>query len=278
MSRALPEDQPGLGRQLQAVMDAAWSCAESASLGEWRLRWAWGISRRANSVLVSGDPGTALASAVDGAEGFYRDRGLPPCFQLWESSAPAALREELERRGYTGDVAATDVLAAPLSSLGEAPGGGQVDGGWSCDEDEEASPDWWSVYAGVSRHRAPAGRDVARAHLETLLRPRAAAVFVTAHRAGEPAAVGQGVAQDRWLAVQGVATRPEHRRRGGARAVLRALGTWGSRHGCTHACLAVVGSNQPAQALYRRMGFAAVDRYAYWVAPWAADDGARPQV
>ncbi len=198
-----PDGQPP-APHLTRLMADAWPAAEQVELGEWRLRWPGGFSRRANSAVATGHPGRDLGPAVDAVETFYAERGQPARLQVSGRASPA---------GSVGD-AATE-----------------------------------AAYRG------------------TLLRPAAPTVFVTACRDGSKACVGQGVAQGEWLCVQCVATRPEHRRRGAARAVMAALGRWGERHGCRSAYLAVLRSNAPAQALHRGAGCTPVDAYAYLCAP-----------
>jgi GNAT superfamily N-acetyltransferase len=52
--------------------------------------------------------------------------------------------------------------------------------------------------------------------------------------------------------IGGVYVRPEHRRRGYARELTRAALDWAREHGCT---LARLTAGQPAESLYRSMGF-----------------------
>jgi len=62
-----------------------------------------------------------------------------------------------------------------------------------------------------------------------------------------------------WL-IQGVYTWPDHRRRGLAAAGMSALVREAFESGASHVQLAVVEGNEPAMALYRRLGFSPADR------------------
>ncbi len=258
-----PDGQPP-APHLTRLMADAWPAAEQVELGEWRLRWTGGFSRRANSAVATGHPGRDLGQAVDAVETFYAERGRPARLQVSGRASPPELGGLLRRRGYRED-APTEVWVGPLSGMRGLRGGG-----WDLEEAGAPDDTWWAVYAGVE-HGWAAGSvgDAATeaAYRGTLLRPAAPTVFVTACRDGSKACVGQGVAQGEWLCVQCVATRPEHRRRGAARAVMAALGRWGERHGCRSAYLAVLRSNAPAQALHRGAGLTPVDAYAYLCAP-----------
>ena len=60
-----------------------------------------------------------------------------------------------------------------------------------------------------------------------------------------------------------VATRPEARRRGVARAAVGALGRWAAERGATASLLAVLEANGPAHALYEALGLTEASAYAY---------------
>ncbi len=79
--------------------------------------------------------------------------------------------------------------------------------------------------------------------------------------------VGGGVAAfDRdWVGFRGLEVAPTHRRRGLALAVMAALLEWGAEQGATTAYLQVLGDNEPALALYGRLGFREHHRYRYLV-------------
>lgn len=77
--------------------------------------------------------------------------------------------------------------------------------------------------------------------------------------------VGGGVAAyDRdWVGFRSLEVAPDHRRRGLALAVMGALLEWGAEQGATTAYLQVLGDNEPALALYGRLGFREHHRYRY---------------
>jgi ribosomal protein S18 acetylase RimI-like enzyme len=252
-----------MARQLELLMAEAWPPAETVRLGDWQLRWAWGLTRRANSVLATGQPDLELSEAVDAGEAFYAERELTARFHLSSATAMPRLHDELARRGYRDD-AATLVEVSGIEAVARVAD----DAGWDLDEDGEPMDGWWSVYAGLERGSAPvagADGDLRQRHVSTLLRPAAPVVFVTARRDGIAVAVGQGVAQGEWLCIQCMGTLAAHRRRGAAGAVLATLGRWGAARGCQRAHLAVMRANTTAQSLYRSAGFRPVASYSYLV-------------
>jgi hypothetical protein len=71
---------------MQRVAEAGWPPFETAALGEWALRASDGLSGRANSVRVAGDPGLPAQDALERVSAWYAERGLPPILQLPEPS------------------------------------------------------------------------------------------------------------------------------------------------------------------------------------------------
>lgn len=239
----------------------AWPPKVVESLGEWRLRWAWGITRRANSVLAAGDPGCALAEAVDSAEEFYGERGEPCRFQVSCASSSPALEEFLERRGYRRE-ALTVIQTASASSVAAMP----VSTEWNVRLVSLPGNAWLTTYwTATGRALDSADRQqLQERYRSTLLRPATETRFVRVVRGGISIAVGQVVAQGSWCAVQCMATLPQWRRRGAATAVLRAIGSWAQSQGISDLYLAVMDESTPARQLYARAGFGDVGAYAYW--------------
>jgi N-acetylglutamate synthase len=81
--------------------------------------------------------------------------------------------------------------------------------------------------------------------------------------AADGAASGVAAYADDWVGFRSLEVGPAHRRRGLALAVMAALVGWGAERGATTAYLQVLADNQPALALYERLGFRTHHRYRY---------------
>lgn len=81
-------------------------------------------------------------------------------------------------------------------------------------------------------------------------------------RVGEHASGLASFARD-WVGVRAVDVASDRRRRGLGLAVVGALLDWGAERGATTAYLQVLGDNEPALALYERLGFATHHAYRY---------------
>ena len=76
-------------------------------------------------------------------------------------------------------------------------------------------------------------------------------------------AVGRGVAVGEWLGITSMATLPEARRRGHARAIVHALARWAEARGCVRAVVQVDAANAAALTLYAGVGFVENHEYRY---------------
>jgi N-acetylglutamate synthase len=66
-----------------------------------------------------------------------------------------------------------------------------------------------------------------------------------------------------WVGLRTIEVAPGHRRQGLGLAVVAALLEWGAEQGATTAYLQVIGDNEPALALYARLGFTTHHTYRY---------------
>ncbi|MFC0040034.1 GNAT family N-acetyltransferase [Actinomadura rayongensis] len=231
----------------ERLIDAAWPAPVVADVHGWRLRFADGVTKRANSVWPAAHPADADA-AIRAAEEYYLRRDERPTFHIGPGARPAALDALLERRGYV-KVDPTLVLTADLDAEVPPPDAEIADA-----PSQEWMDAWWSVDG-----RYDDGEPVARRILTGTPARYAAA--------GDGAAVGRAVPQGDWLGVYCMAVRPEARRRGLARTVLRALLADGRARGARRAYLCVTERNAAARALYAAAGFTVAARYHYRVRP-----------
>src|SRR5687767_8881477 len=78
--------------EIEGIALDAWPGLEVAQDGGWLLRFAQGVTRRANSVWPNSKPvGETLAECVARVEAFYHARDMPARFQLCPAALPAHL-------------------------------------------------------------------------------------------------------------------------------------------------------------------------------------------
>ena len=221
---------------LEDVCERAWPPRERVELDGAVLRFTHGFTRRANSARVDGGGGD-LEGLIARAEHEYRSRGLRPGFRLTPLSPPAFERL-LGERGYVVD---TEAVVMVADALPETPAPAPATASSSRRRSARsgcASSRRSSATGRPSRIPAPAGCS-APATRRAASRSRASTA--------SPAATGYARLEGDWLYIACVATFPEHRRRGLARAVSERLFAWGAASGARRAILQAETKNAAAQ-------------------------------
>jgi ribosomal protein S18 acetylase RimI-like enzyme len=241
--------QEGLNWQVEEACLNAWPSPRHVLVDGYLLRAAGGASKRVNSVNPlrgAGEPEAAVASC----EAIFATIGRRAIFRLPDIAAQ--MEPALERRGYRA-IGETRTLLRPLDGLAaEGPPGLRID--------DRPSAEWLAVRDEASGHDPDVARTF-RTVTDAIVLPKA---FVVVPGPDGSCAIGLGVRAGPLLVIESVAVPPALRNRGFGGAVVSALMRWGAGHGATGACLQVEANNAPAQALYRRLGFAReLYRYHY---------------
>jgi N-acetylglutamate synthase len=244
-----------MARTLDLALCRAWPAQEEVAIGSWTARLDAGVTRRANSVLPHGagpPPGTAtLDEWLRAAVRLYRDRGLTPWFQLTGAAWPPGLEQELGVRGWETGTDRTLLLTGDIfreEGSFEVRLAPQPHHAWL--------ETWWSGDSrGGATHLGSAAAILARI--------RGPVAFASVVVGGACAGVALGVLVDGLLVLECVATIPDARRAGVARAAVGELGRWAAAQGATSTLLAVQEANGPALALYEALGLSEAGAYAY---------------
>ena len=232
----------------------AWCAPQVEELDGWLLRYAWGTTRRANSVLAAEHGETvSLDQKIARVEARYAVWNQPARFQISPASHPPELDEVLAARGYRSE-ASRLVQVAPIDAIGAGRGRATLT--------DEADSEWIRTMWLLDRGRAPepSAEEIIRA-------TKVPAIHASVREGDEIIAVGRGVAEHGWLGIFGMGTQLSHRRGGLATEVLGALASWGRGDGATRAYLQVEEGNAAARNLYARAGFVDAYRYHYRSAP-----------
>lgn len=245
---------PGLIRGLQERTARALPAAVVDHLGGWWLRHADSAAWWASAVLPHGDDGpSGLPQKISYAERFYAGHGAPPRFQVSPAASSPTLDDALARRGYR--------LESPMS-LRSAPVTRVISRLPAHDArisiDDQPVTAWFEAWHAVHGAGGDPGPE-----WEMLGRVERPSAYVSVLTGAGVIAVGRAVADTGWAGVFGMATRPEARGRGAARAVLAALARWAGDHGTGQLYLQVERGNAAAGRLYEHAGFTELCRYHY---------------
>jgi ribosomal protein S18 acetylase RimI-like enzyme len=175
---------------------------------------------------------------------------LPLIFRLPDPLTSQALLEALDRAGYQS-FDPTYVLGQRIGVLTALPEGVR---GVEMDVRE-----WIDLRADLT------GTSVEnwRIHQEILdvIMPEKVLLGLCAD--GEYVACGMGVVEGELLGYFSIYVGEDFRRRGYGQMTMAGLTNWGLAHGASYGYLQVEGDNEPALAMYQKMGFETCYRYVY---------------
>jgi GNAT superfamily N-acetyltransferase len=239
--------------RLEALAFRGWPALESREKAGWRLRFAGGYTKRANSINAIGRDAQIDPETVESLEAAYRERDQPPIWRL-SPLAPPAMDDILSARGYR-IIERSLLQLCPLHADYAADPAVRIH--------PRPTPAWIEAFCTHSPVR-PEHREVMQRMLAAIAVP-AGFAFVEAE--GRPMAMAIGAVEGDHMGLFDVLVMPDARRRGLARRVTESLYAWAWGHGARFAYLQVVATNQAAMPLYAAQGFRTVYEYEYRIPP-----------
>jgi N-acetylglutamate synthase len=240
-------------RRLEELAFAGWPAMESRDSAGWRLRFASGYTKRANSISALTPNAETDSATVRELETAYRDQGLPAVWRL-TPLAPPAITEILTARHYR-------MIERSLLQVCPLHGDPVVHSEVRIHAQPTAA--WMEAFSAHSPVR-PEHRHTMRAMLAAIAAP---AGFAIVEEQGQPMALALGAVEGDHMGLFDVLVMPHARRRGLARKVTETLYAWARGHGARFAYLQVVATNSAAMPLYAAQGFHTVYEYEYLIAP-----------
>jgi GNAT superfamily N-acetyltransferase len=246
-------DQTFLSKLEDAALNA-WPAPRQMILDGWLLRFAKGYTKRSNSVNLRYESGLPLTEKIQMCEAVYTREGFPLIFRLPDPFTSQAVRVALNRAGYQA-FDPTYVLGKALGRKHVIPGGIKM---------EEMTIDAWlelrAALTGTSLDDWSVHRDI----LGVIVPDK---VLLGVYANGKPIACGMGVLEGEQLGYFSIFVSSEFRRRGYGQVTMWGITNWGLERGATFGYLQVEGDNEPALAMYQKMGFDLCYRYVYCKKP-----------
>ena len=223
-------------------------------LGEWTLRAGCGFTGRANSCHAVGDPGVSMPEAAERIIAFAIDHEIPALAQVIEGAPEEQALRDLD---WVGAHQPTVVLVSRLADfLAGRPADPVVQ------IRDRLQADWELAYQCSRPTSADPG--IVQMILDgSPPRAFAAVAGEAADDCGDLVAIARGHQSGDWLGLSSIWTRPDHRQRGLATAMMATLGHWAARQGARYVYVQVATVNQAGIATYTRLGFAPHHRYLY---------------
>ncbi len=232
---------------LARLAASGWPGLELELVGGWELRAAGGYTRRANSALCEGDPGTDVASALDRVTAFYRSRDLPPQVVLPARTGERHRLHDLLVGGGWAEHSHTWLMTLDLRSAPPVPFPHDVELSWS------ARPDatWLAAFG--------------RPHpLREAVLTAANADYLALRRGAELVGIARLTLTGQWSGVSGLWVAASERGRGLGTGLLGVLAERALARGARFGYLQVTEDNTGARRLYDRLGWQAHHRYTFF--------------
>lgn len=237
--------------EIEYLASHYWPAREIERYYGWIIQWQDGVTWRANSVLpLAATEDELVEDSIDYVIDFYDKRNIPPAFKMTEASIPIALDEILDEMDFQQRMI-TLFQTVPIEKLVCLDTEVEVDILRVSDETID------TLY-----HRSMRDEFAIQVRKEIIHRIKGEKKIARVMIDGQLAGVGLGVVEDDMMGIFSIRTMPEFRRRGVGWSINCALSIWGEENGADTAFLQVEADNNPALALYEKLGFKTL--YTYW--------------
>ncbi|WCK52444.1 GNAT family N-acetyltransferase [Aneurinibacillus sp. Ricciae_BoGa-3] len=230
----------------------AWPSYIQQTIRTWRLRASFGVTKRANSVYAAGPfPDENWLALV---EEFYQRRSIVPAFQVG-SASPPELDSILEANGYRIEYPCFLMMALCSEIINRV----RDEQRFTCTLAEEADDEWIRDFLILEDY--PQEQHRGYSHIFSAIGPSKA--FLRLYENDEVIGLGTAVVERSWSGLSNIIVSPRHRQKGAAAQIIRRLTRWAAGRGAERTYLQVLTDNEPALALYDKLGFTAVSQYHY---------------
>ncbi|MGI6006566.1 MAG: GNAT family N-acetyltransferase [Ruminococcus sp.] len=230
----------------------AWPSHQIQIYDGWLLRFSYFYTHRTNSVEQIGISTIPIDDKIEYCQQIYQKWGTPAIFKI-SPLVDRIFDRELERRGYTIEHT-TQVMVMDLESFYDtslSPEGMRIE--------NSISPQWIEGLFELKGTTNAMHRKIVPSMYQAIPKDTIAASI---YHDGKIIATGLGILDREYIGLYAIHVHPDFRGRGYAFALCSAILTAGKKCGARKSYLQVVAGNQPAENLYRRLGFHPL--YIYW--------------
>jgi N-acetylglutamate synthase len=233
--------------QIETATAIGWPAQDETNISGWRVFAGLGPVGRVNSCWPLDFDGSDIEAAIDQVEAHYRSKDLSPQFKLIvNGAAPADLYQRLIQRGY---YTASHVCVMTHSGPMLTP-----------THNVSITPSMTDAFAAVVTQTSLKPID-GQERVDILRRVPNPSAFGEITSGGELVAVGLATFTGISAGIAAMRTKPEHRQKGYARSILRAVASRARAAGATTLWLQVETDNVAALRLYESEGFEVAYHY-----------------
>lgn len=227
--------------RLEALYTAAWPPLRHETIGDWLLKFAPGVSRRANSASPLVARVRDVDASIEDCAQRYREAGMPALFRILSVLDPAA-GARLERLGYKPEGETVNLYARIDETRAKRDNAVTID--------PRPGGEWLAAMTAAQGHAGDKAETYGRI-VKAIAIP---AAFVSLRQEGELAALAYGALDNGVMCFESVVTLARYRGRGLATRALSALIDWAAARGAQAVCLQVEATNERGRRLYHRLG------------------------
>lgn len=227
-----------------------WQSLSTLLFDGWVLRFADGVTKRANSVNPLYASSADLDYKIQECENIYSAHHLPTTFKVTPFTQPAHLDRILEEKGYS----LADMCCIQTLKLDRLPEPTLT----NVKIEEDNAPEWMEHFC-----RMNSVSDDKKRIMERMLSSiKTKKGFISLYNGDQVVACGLGVMEREYIGLYDIVTDKRYRNQGFGEQMILNLLQWGRENGAKYSYLQVVCSNAPALKLYAKLGF--TEAYKYW--------------
>ncbi len=245
-------------QQYEALSMNAWPSLQTLLYDGWILRFANGITKRANSINPLYPSTHNLETKIAYCEALYHQQGLPAVYKLTPGRDTATLDSLLASRGYQ----LVDSTSLQTLTITETRG---IDNCITLSPDY--SDQWLRGFIQLSHKKQT---DFER-YKRILMQLKLEACYLSLSKDGQTIGCGLGVIENGHLGIFDLVVSEAYRSQGNGRSIIHALLSYAKSQNIHEAYLQGVTTNIHAQRLYSSIGFKECYRYWYRVEQTSTD-------
>ncbi len=237
-------------RKLEEISMNAWPSLSTVLYDGWVIRFANGVTRRANSVNPIYSSSILVDEKIEYCEKLYKNYKQQAVYKMTSDVFPKNLDLLLDERGYE-KVAMTSFQTMNLNAIGK----NNFDG---IKINTKFDDKWLMRFMAISE----ANESIFLNCKNMIKNIKMKTCYVDLVNEGKYIGSGLGVLEDGYIGLFEIVILKDERNKGNGYKIVNSILNWGATNGADNAYLQVMIDNPSALSLYEKIGFK--EEYKYW--------------